>query len=225
MISREELLRRCTSCEPPISDPELNVLRAQFENRFPESLALLLKVANGFDFDNGDVAILGSSELFELNESMGVLEGAPNHILFATTGGSEYALISRLDGSIKLGAYGAWTDDGLLQLAPDLNSWLRSKEMFPKTPDAAISAIEPVYIYIDRMPPGGLSDLMVIKKAVAPASSVAQMKMAADQAPAALSTSTSYTRACRSMEAVGKLAECLSIRLASDPSVRLPLVY
>jgi hypothetical protein len=95
---------------------------------------------------------------------------------------------------------------------------LRKSEVSPN-----FDALEPVAIYIEH-PLKSLKTLVAIKEHLSIATSIAELKKAA-QSPPCRVAETTYLVAIHRCAKVNAVEPCLGIRLLRDPSVRLPLEW
>jgi hypothetical protein len=190
--------------------------------RVPQVLLDLWAHSNGFHDE--DVIFYSLEESLEHNELLEVAAFAPGHIVIASDGGSRIAVLRSELAAVEvlLNYMGNMKPDSMEPTGMTLQQWIDAGCPFESEGSEEFSPIEEVVVRLEQMPPGGLPELMRIRNKLSLDIPVIELKSISEELPYDLCT-LSYIRALRVASEINEKGDCVTLRLARDPTKRLPM--
>ena len=203
------------------------------ENALKESLGVLnipeaLKdqwiQSNGFEGDN--VQFYSTSEIIERNETLESKEYSPGFFIIANDGGSRVAMMKAIESEtiIYLNYMGDMSLESMENSGMTLKVWIKNGCLFDLEEELEFSADESVSLRLDKMPNGGMKDVLKIKKILALNISIGELKTMTNNLPQNLCT-VSYIGGLMKSNEINNISDCVSLWSKEYPSKKMPLDY
>lgn len=199
---------------PGVSDEELNCLTDQVGPSLPNTYIQLLRLSNGFRFDNGSI-IYASSEVFERNNTFQVIRYEPTKIAIGDDGGGYLVLIEKLTGdesqvfAVEAGSIGSLTPT---VLSSSIRAWVEQRcpidiaDTHGDYPDF-------VDVILEKLPEHGLKTLIDIKNELGIDVSLGELKRNAENLPACILKNVPYGKFRKRCQKLNqRFGDCLSLR-------------
>lgn len=193
--------------------------------RLPSEYQEFLEVCELYYSASERVVLYGRSMFIERNETYETKDYCPGYVTVGNDSGDCEFLMSLQDASIYLVDGGAMQIQTAEPLHLRFAEWLKSKCPIPEVArnicEWPVDPLTKVFIYLETRPLHS-SSLLLIKKQLGIATSIADLKKALDRIPCRITDEVTYANAKNFCRGVNKVDPCIGSRLASDETVRLP---
>ena len=193
-------------------------------SELPRALLAVWASSNGLQGD--DYVFYSIEQAVEHNELLEVSEFAPGHVVIASDGGSRIAVLEANEAAeeVVLSYMGTLTTESMEPTGMLLHDWIEEGCPFGPDESQGYSPVEPAVVRLEKLAPGGLAELMRIRRSLNLDVSMAALKRSSERLPVDL-CEMSYIRALRLAEELNQKGHCVSLWSARKPRNRLPLEW
>lgn len=177
------------------------------------------------DVDASDLVLLyGRDSLIERNETHEVKEFCPGHVCIGNDSGDMEFVLPLAGGAVSMVDAGSMRAEHFHVVADDFAAWYAAGCPLPEDEHDFDEwpPLTEVCIYLERRPPD-LKSLIRIKEVLGVQKSIGELKRSLDSIPCLIAEGLAYAGAKVRCAEANAVENCLGIRLATDPSVELPL--
>lgn len=204
----EALTILMTTRNEPIKTEKLFELQTYFKCIFPEDYAQLLLVSDGM-FVNYDILLYSSEEIIERNETYETEEYFPGWLLIGNDGGDSYFYLDTtlaISPVFVLGSGCPFKEDAR-QVAANIAEWIEIGFDYHDPRDH--SDIGKVDIYLNKIPDGGMKNLLQIKQLFNLTWSAAQLLNGAKNLPVKICSDVYFSKYRMAYEKMNESGPCL----------------
>lgn len=179
---------------------------------WPKSYKELLKNTNGFS-SGGGLAIYGTKDIVERNETWEVEHYAEGYISIGDDGGGNVFLMQQEEDAKKV----FMVDSGDMNpghanlIASDFTQWINMGCLSEVQPDLMIESPYVCQILLIRVPSGGLKDLVKIKRELGIDISTGELLKGSKNPPFILVRDFPYGKAKKIVGKIGELSNSLKL--------------
>jgi hypothetical protein len=171
------------------------------------------------------VLLYRSSTFIERNETYETKKYCPGFVTVGNDGGDMEVMMSLQDSSIYVVDGGSMQMETAEPLHTVFTAWLKANCPIPEfkheSNEWPVDPLTPVCIYLEHRP-SNLSNLLMIKRHLGIATTIAELKKAADRIPCRIADEMTYAKAKVVCRRVNDEDRCVGIRLAADETRPLP---
>ncbi|MCG3087960.1 SMI1/KNR4 family protein [Sporosarcina sp. MB25] len=192
---------------------EILKVESEMNVTLPNTFKKLLQSINGLSLGGG-LAIYGTEELMERNETWEVREYAGGYVAIGDDGGGNVFLMRQELGAMEVLLVGAgdMNPKNATVISPDLIEWITSGFPLPFDMDVLVDVPDTCRIVLIKMPDEGLKGLLQIKTTLGLATSTADLLKGSKQLPFVLVDNFPYGKAKKLIEELGVMGSVLSLK-------------
>ena len=196
----------------PATPEALRLVERKLNVNLPSDLSDFLLSADGMSAPES-ILLYSTQDLEERNRTFEVNAYAKGYIAIGDDGGGHLFLmdLSGGDTGVFMADQGTLQPSRFLRIAESLQDWILSGCPTP-SPETDEPFGELVDVYLERMPPGGTRDLVVVKRELGISTGIVELAQLAKRAPIRILKGVpagKYTVRCQK---ANQLVPCLDVR-------------